>query len=36
MAELNLRNEEMLYREQMSNALTMTSGWMAGWPLSGQ
>ena len=36
MAELNLRKEGMLYREQMRRALIITSGWMAGRPLSGQ
>ena len=34
MAELNLLKEETLYREQMRRDLIITSGWMAGRPLS--
>ena len=36
MAEHSLRKEAMLYNEQMSSALTITSGWIAGLPKSGQ
>ena len=36
MAERNLRKEAMLYSERMRSALTITSGWIAGLPKSGQ
>ena len=36
MAEHNLRKDAMLYSDQMSSALTVTSGWIAGLPKSGQ
>ena len=36
MAEHSLRKEAMLYREQTRRALTITSGWIAGLPKSGQ
>ena len=35
MAEHSRRNDAMLYSEQMSSALTITSGWIAGLPKSG-
>ena len=35
-AEHSLRKDAMLYSEQMSSARTITSGWIAGLPKSGQ
>ena len=36
MAEHSRRKEAMLYSEQISSALTITSGWIAGLPKSGR
>ena len=36
MAERSLRKDAMLYSEQISSALTITSRWIAGLPKQGQ